>query len=240
MPMPSLMDSPHPAMPDSVSKSDLMRSLGKVVRGLSALFWGMPIALVTCVQTAVGDWFRPMGVVPALLSTGLLLYGLILLGEFQKQERIWHRALDRARLFAIVNVGLSPFLYWWSKIPSNLFFTVSVHVMALSGVLFLFMLNPVLWRLAAMLPDETLRHETRAFTSLSRVLLVGTFLMTGLFFLLVNTELNEVISPYLNFLKGRGGLWMILFLVLMPLAMTMALLWKIKEVILASVFSDEQ
>ena len=239
MPSPSLMDSSPATMLDTAPKSDLMRSLGKVVRGLSALFWGLPIALVTCVQTAVGDWLRPMGIVPALLSTGLLLYGLMLLGEFQKQERIWHRALDRARLFAIVNVGLSPFLYWWSKIHSSLFFTISVHVLAVSGVLFLFMLNPVLWRLAAMLPDETLRHETKAFTSLSRVLLVGTFLMTGLFLLLLNDDINAAISPYLTFLKGRGGLWMVLFLVLMPLAMTMALLWKIKEVLLASVFGDE-
>ena len=31
-------------------------------------------------------------------------------------------------------------------------------------------------------------------------------------------------------------MWLIVFMVLMPLAMTMALLWKIKEVILASVF----
>lgn len=240
MPAPSLMESSPTSELHAGPKSDLMRSLGKVVRGLSALFWGLPIALVTCVQTAVGDWLRPMGVVPALLSTGLLLYGLVLLGEFQKQERIWHRALDRARLFAIINVGLSPFLYWWSRIPSNLFFTVSVHVMALSGVVFLFMLNPVLWRLAAMLPDETLRHETRAFTSLNRVLLIGTFLMAGLFLLLVNGELNAAISPYLEFLRGRGGLWLVLFLVLMPLALTMALLWKIKEVILASVFGDER
>ena len=34
----------------------------------------------------------------------------------------------------------------------------------------------------------------------------------------------------------RGGLWFLMLLVLLPLAMTMALLWKTKEVILESVF----
>ena len=33
------------------------------------------------------------------------------------------------------------------------------------------------------------------------------------------------------------GFWLIIFLALLPLAMTMALLWKTKEVILDSVFS---
>ena len=33
--------------------------------------------------------------------------------------------------------------------------------------------------------------------------------------------------------------WLLIFLVLLPLAMTMTLIWKIKEVILGSVFGQE-
>ena len=32
-------------------------------------------------------------------------------------------------------------------------------------------------------------------------------------------------------------LWLLVFLILLPMAMTMTLIWKIKEVIFASVFS---
>ena len=39
-------------------------------------------------------------------------------------------------------------------------------------------------------------------------------------------------------LTGAGGAWLVMFLGLLPLAMTMALLWKIKEVILSSVFGE--
>jgi len=35
-------------------------------------------------------------------------------------------------------------------------------------------------------------------------------------------------------------LWIVLFLILLPIAVIMALIWKIKEVILASVFGTEQ
>jgi hypothetical protein len=39
---------------------------------------------------------------------------------------------------------------------------------------------------------------------------------------------------------AAAGVWMALFLMLMPLAMTMALLWKIKEVIFSSLTDAER
>jgi hypothetical protein len=40
-------------------------------------------------------------------------------------------------------------------------------------------------------------------------------------------------------LLQRGGTLLMVFLLLLPVAMTMALVWKTKEVILASVFGAE-
>ncbi len=130
----------------------LLPSLGRLVRGLSALFWGLPVAMVICVQTAKADWLRPLGVVAPLLVTTLLLYGLLLLGTFQPQERIWSAALDRAKILALLNIGLSPFLCWWNRMPWHPFYNMMVLLMLFTGLLFLFTLNPVLRRLAAMLP----------------------------------------------------------------------------------------
>ena len=70
---------PLPADPgrlDWLEHDALLGALGRLVRGLSLLFWGLPIALVVCIQSAKGDWFRPLGVVPPVLATGLLLYGV--------------------------------------------------------------------------------------------------------------------------------------------------------------------
>src|SRR5688572_4878994 len=80
-------------------KTELMRSLARLVRGLSALFWGLPIMLIVYVQTARTDWLNMLGwvaMLPSLMVTGLLFYGLAQMHSFQKQERIWIRALDRA------------------------------------------------------------------------------------------------------------------------------------------------
>ena len=48
-------------MSETAPKTELMRSLGRLVRGLSALFWGLPIALVVCVQTVNTNWLGSLG-----------------------------------------------------------------------------------------------------------------------------------------------------------------------------------
>ena len=215
---------------------ELLRSLGRLVRGLSALFWGLPAALIVCVGTAVSGWFRAFSIAPAFAATGLLLFGLWQLGSFQKQERPWRIALDRARLVALVNFGLSPFLYFFNRIPENSFFTLVVVLLGLSGLLFLFNLNLVVARLGEMLPDETLRQETRQFTVLNRTLLVMLLGLTSIYVFLVRMpELPVPLMVLLAHLQ-RVSHWSLLLLVLLPLSLTMALIWKTKEVVLESVF----
>ena len=105
-----------------------------------------------------------------------------------------------------------------------------------------------------MLPDETLRHETRLFTSLNRTLLVVILAALTAYALILRldpalpdkfigwilriTPLSQQTVPIITLLD-RGRVHIFILLVLFPVAMTMALIWKIKEVILASVFGPE-
>ena len=225
-------------MSDTPPNPQLLRALGKMVRGLSALFWGLPAALIVCFGTAVFGWFHVLSIVPVLATTGMLFYGLWQLGAFQRQERPWRLALDRARLVALVNFGLSPFLYWWNRIPENPFFATVVGLLAVTGLLFLFNLNLVISRLGEMLPDETLRHETRQFTSLNRVLLVALLIVVSVYIFLL--QMPGLPMPLLILLASlqRFSQSTVLLLVLLPFSLTMALLWKTKEVILDSVFNQ--
>ena len=223
-------------MPDPAPNGELLHSLGRLVRGLSALFWGLPIALIVCFHTAKADALRSLGIGAPLLTTGLLAFGLWQLGDFQKQERVWRAALDRARLLSLVNFFLSPFLYWWNRIPANTFFFVMVIVLTFSGLLFLGSLNLVLRRLGAMLPDEALRLETRQFTTLNLNLLFATLLVTVTYLVLGQFHTMPRWLGIMMVLLDRGSFWFLILLVLLPLAMTMALLWKTKEVILDNVF----
>src|SRR5207244_4060468 len=150
---------------------------------------------------AKGEWFDRfaglprstavqllIGITPSLSATALLCYGLGLLGHFQKQERVWRAALERARIFSLINVGLSPFLYWWNRMPSQPFYNSIIDLLMLSGLLFLFALNPLLWRLAAMLPDENLRLETKLFTTINRYLVLITVTVLVTYFVLARIQ----------------------------------------------------
>lgn len=229
VPCPASMNAPAP-------NPELLHSLGRLVRGLSALFWGLPIALIVCIGIAFAGWLGFYNVVPPLATTGLLAFGLWQMDAFQKQERPWRNALDRAKLLALINMGLSPFAFWWNHAPGVFWFAASVRVLAVSAWFFVFTLNTVLLRLAAMLPDETLRHETRQFTWLNHVLLLAFLLVAALRAAIANIpQIPQEFVPMVV-LWDRGSFWLLLLLALLPLAMTMALIWKTKEVILDSVF----
>lgn len=224
-------------MPDAPTNPELLRSLGRLARGLSALFWGLPVALILCFSAGARlELFRAGTLAPAGCALGLLFYGLVQMGEFQKQERPWRLALDRAKLLALVNLGLCPFLYWRNRLPEQPLFFWSVALLAVSGVLFLYNLNHVLLRLAAMLPDETLRHETRQFTALNRGLLIAMAALAAVYYLVPQLTKIPLWLILLHDLVRRFSVIALVPLLILPLAMTMAMLWKTKEVILESVF----
>ncbi len=221
------------------AKAELLQSLGRVVQGLSALFWGVPLGFIAYVQTARTDWldsFGPFSVAPALILSGVLFHALVQLRHFQRQERIWQQSLDRAEVFAVLNLGLVPFLFWWHRMPGVPLYAACVTLLTITGLLFLIHLNCVLRRLTAMLPDETLRSETRTFTGLNTLMLLTVLGLLCLYFALLRIpDLPCVIQGFLAVI-GSEGLWLAVFMILMPLAITMALIWKIKETIFSSVF----
>lgn len=224
-------------MPDTPPTPELLRSLGKLVRGLSALFWGLPAALIVCVGTAIGGWFRVFSIAPVMMTTGLIFYGLWQIGSFQKQERPWRLALDRTRLVALVNFGLSPFLYWWNRMPDNSFFSTVVGMLAVSALIFLFNLNLVIARLGQMIPDETLREETRQFTAINRAMLVLLVVIASCYVFLMQMPNLPGSVMRLLFQLQHVGQPIVMLLVLLPLSLTMSLLWKTKEVIMDSLFT---
>jgi hypothetical protein len=224
-------------------KADLLQDLGRLARGLSALFWGLPLALVVNVETARTDRLDFLGAAafaPAVILNALLWHGLRQLRDFQKQERIWQRAIHRAEIFAIINIGLAPFLFWWRRFPALPFYVTCVEILAASGLLLLMNLNLVLHRLSAMLPDEMLRAGTRTYTQWSIWMLLAALACLCIYIAFGPFRMPDVIWGNFHLRPRERGLWLALFVALMPVAITMALLWKIKEAIFAGLFTAER
>ena len=121
--------------------------------------------------------------------------------------------------------------------PEQPFFRDSIVTLTLSALMFLFNLNIVLKQLGMMLPDETLRHEIRQFTVLNRWLL-AMWLLGVLAAFAVPELLNfrTHFSPLFRLWLQHVSTTLLLSLGLSPLAITMALVWKTKEVIFHSIF----
>jgi hypothetical protein len=221
------------------AKADLMRALGRLARGMSTLFWCLPLTLVAQVATARTDWVGFLGAfafVPALVFSGMVWNGLRKMRDFQKQERIWQQALDGAELLAIVNTGLTPFLFWWHRFPMVHFYAVCVDLLAASGILLLIQINRVLLRLSAILPDETLRVETRTFAGLNTWMLLIVLAGFGVDRIFHSLPTVPLLIGSFHWVLREAAVWVALFFGLMPVAMTLALVWKIKEAIFTSLF----
>lgn len=220
------------------AKAELRQSLLRLVKGLSALFWGLPLALLVCAQTSLTTILRPFGVLPALATTGMLYYGVIQLGGYQRHREAWTATLNHAKLFGILCVGLSPFVFLWSRLPWVDFYSNMMGMLGLAGLLFLFCLNRSLKFLTDMLPDEGLREETHLFTSINLGLIVGVLILSAIIWLLREFfQLPRLVILRIDLL-AEGKRFLMLFFVLLPLAMTMTLLWKIKEAALAGIFEQ--
>lgn len=225
-------------MPDPV-KADLLRALGRLVRGLSTVFWGLGVtalvyfemARAQTTETVSLDTFARLAFLPAILLSAMFWFGLHQMHDFQPQERIWRRALDRAQALAVTDAGLSPFLFWWHRFPAVPLFQAGVGLLFLSSLFLLVQMNCVLRRLCAMLPDETLRAETKLFTTFNISFVLTLLVTLGLYFFLSKLPNLPLFVWDALQMVGPGGMWIALFLVLLPLAMTMALVWKIREVI---------
>lgn len=219
-----------------MSSPAVIPSLARVVRGLSALFWGLPLVLLLDAKSALEDSLRGFGFAPVMAASLLVAYGVQQLSYFQPRERIWVSAVERARLLALLLVALAPFTVWWSRQPDEPFFSQSMLVLVFAGMGFLLALNHVLVRLAAMLPDETLRVETRFFAHLNQTLLITQTLLAAAYLLLSHaSHLPDSLAWILGALD-LARTWLVIVLTLPPIALTMTLLWKTKEVIMTSVF----
>ena len=223
-------------MENQRNRLEIVSSLAGVLKGLSALFWALPLALLSSAHTGSLAWTQSGVWMLPILFHGLVLYGLISVGRFRQTERAWVGALDRAKCLALTNVGLAPFLYYWNLVPGEPLFRGAVTTLAVSGLLTLYCINLVLFRLSAMLPDAVLQEEAKVFTQLNRRLLGAVIVVVCVWIgrdnlVFLPLEVRQVLT-LLDYTQNL----IVVSLVLLPLALTLTLIWKTKEVIFNNVF----
>ena len=243
------MSTPLPLHPD------LMPSLRQLVRGLELLFWALPFVLLVCVQEILAPEWESWGVMPLFLSTVILWFGASRLRYFQPQEKVWQSSVKVTEILALLKAGLAPFLHWIQVLPElptsgysagQKHIVYSTIIFCTASIMFLLNLNHVLTRLGTMLPDPILRADIKLFVTLNFILffplLVAMWccrLSSGLFVALqqqapsMAENIGSAVS--LEHLLRASVIWITILII----ATTMAMMWKAKESVLNGVFSLE-
>ncbi|MBX3731479.1 MAG: hypothetical protein KF791_02670 [Verrucomicrobiae bacterium] len=213
-------------------------TLARVVRGLLVLFWAVPGVLLSDIALALDMAWRHFGFAPTIVAAASLVLGVSELRHFHPRERVWRQALHRTLLLALMLLALSPMPVWWSRAPDERFFANGMVLLVFAGLAFLVSLNDALRRLAAMLPDETLRAETRFFTTLNTTFLLALGAGVVVWLTLRLHPPTASWAVLLRWILESTRPWLLIMVLLLPVALTMTLLWKIKGVILQSVFRE--
>ncbi len=222
------------------NSAGFVQSLSRLIRGLTILFWGLPIMLLVCVRTSVKERFelQPLDFFIPIVISAILLVSVFFLGEFKKSEKSWEELLDRAKFFGIINLSLSPFIYWRLKVPEISAFSVAVWLFFVSNAFFLIIINRIIQQLTKMLPENTLREDAKTYGDLNQYMLIVLLIILILGYAGNGFKgLSLPVTDFL-FLISRYYQWILTFVIVVPLAITMALLWKTKEVILIGVFVE--
>ncbi|MBL9175634.1 MAG: hypothetical protein JNL10_18980 [Verrucomicrobiales bacterium] len=221
-----------------MSGGPVIPTLARVVRGLLLLFWAVPGVLLSDIAVALDFTWRQFGFTPTAAAAAALVFGVRELHFFHPRERVWRQSLHRSLVLALIVLALAPIPVWWSRAPEERFFGDGMVMLVFAGLAFLVSLNDSLRRLSAMLPDETLRTETRFFTRLNIGILAALAVGVGLWLLLHGRAPNDPSLATLRSLLESSRPWLLILVLILPVALTMTLLWKIKGVILASVFRE--
>ena len=201
----------------------------RLIRGLSAVFWGIPLALLVCVRSAASVWLKPLDVLHTTASVALVCYGVWQFGYLHGvHSPSWTRTIDRCKMLAVTCTGLTPFIFFWNHHPGEIFFSYAIFVLTFSSFLFLLKYNLMLKCLGGQFTDDILKSEIDLFSMMNcwcvAILMLGVTFIAGANLALSDEQFVGLLTPFLPV-----GQTAVIILILMPVAMTMTLTWKVKE-----------
>lgn len=211
-----------------------------VLRSLSAIFWGLPVTLLAFARHFLSFFPSAYDLVLPSAGTLLLFFGVLRLSRFHPQERPWQQPLVVTQVLALLLLGLSPFLFLWSRVPSEALFSRAVALALVVALVFLIALSNTLARLAALLPDAPTQADARLFHAITAYVSTTLAAVSGvLYWRLSPASLSEFLAlPQQPIAHGLQAFMLVLTLI--PVAISMAVSWKLKEVVLGLLLGRAQ
>lgn len=200
-----------------------------LIRGFACLFWGIPISLL--VFSGLPDLRLGTHLyVPVHLFGLLLMYrGTLQLQRADLLTLRWGGLMRQLMLALVLQVYLSPFVFWWKRLPGVPLYQANLLLLAAAAMYTLRLVSRLAGEWGARLDDRVFRSEAAisGWTALgflaSPVLLVPAVL----WLLLRGGRWEEGLALATQAAAAWPRWTLLLFAV--PASFTLAVAWKAKE-----------
>jgi hypothetical protein len=197
-------------------------ALVRVARGFSCIFWGIPLSLLLFSGALDIRLFLFVRIPAYVIGVFVAYIGTVFLQRAGALSDMWTRRVRQLLFLLVVEIYLSPFVYWWRRMPNVPYFSANMAALVICTTWSLFAVNRLAGEACRLLRDSAFLVETRV----AGWLVVG-FMLTPLAHALY-TAIRAIVGPEGEFFVLELPLW-IYALVLLPFTITMAVSWKIKE-----------
>ncbi len=213
---------PVPALPVPID------AYARAMRGFSCVFWGIPLAILLFAG-AIDVRLPFTARAPAYVFGVFLVYcGVVYFQRAPLPGARWHSLVRELLFVLLIEVYLSPFVFWWKHMPHVPYYVANLIILMLCTAWGLFILNQLAGEIARLLHDRLLLVEAQVSAWLALALMLAP---TGYALIQSATAARhfgialapgEAIAP-------RYGFGWLYAVGLVPFALTMMMAWKAKE-----------
>lgn len=206
------------------------RQIIPIIRGLSALFWAIPLTLISSVQLSLGVYGQARDAVFPVAAFSLIAFGSFHLSKLRIIGDIrWKSLVEHLLTISLAQVLLSPFLFFLFRVPESPFFIVSIYVLGIFIIIYFRLLLSILERMTVIIGSQSFKQDFQWMKGFIEGALVVIFINWNvLFFRSHIADLSEMPAWFLI----MDPHWLTSFLMissLFPITVTMTLVWKVKE-----------
>src|SRR5262245_24254847 len=122
------METVVESAPPKLSGLDLVR----MTRGFSCVFWGLPTAMLFCIQLMISKIVVADPFIRANLNylyfflffamLGITCYGTLSLAQVEGVGQQWRRWSRLCLACGALSLYFSPFPYWWRELPTEVLY----------------------------------------------------------------------------------------------------------------------
>ncbi len=197
--------------------------------GFSRLLWSIPIGLLLFSGMLEFRFFNLFRLPSYVIAVMLYCWGLMVLLKASPPTSRWRRLIRVSFVLAVLLLYFAPFLYWWQWRPAADHFAVNIFAMLFTITFLLWTLNQLVEEIAYYLCDGVFLAEAR-LCRWSVALFMFAPLMAYFVHGLWNAARYSLpLGQYIDAVRFLPFAHWILAMFILPLTLTLTMVWKAKS-----------